>query len=357
MTRNHQQRTLIVTGAGASRYLGADERPLPLMPDWSSNLTSRLGPELSAALELGDDLDGEQFERRLGRLFALRKSLNEFEWAAQIASPPPHHDQGLPTKTREAIGVIRGNLATLTSTLHESLFELFGPARIDAAAASMAYFDLFRMLELTAVAEEPPSNLILATTNYDRSVEIAFEHLGIYQSLRTGQDGQKWSTPKLRPAGLGTYQDLRPSLLYLHGAVGWYQNANDEISCLASDEGFNSVHGTPAVLYPDDRKDVVGSATSAIWEEFRNAANLADRILVLGHSLHDSALVETLNSSPAALGVCFHSQSKTSAAVKRIDSLIPGAIPIGIDFRVGLKVDRAALELWRSAEPRRLKVA
>ncbi|MFW0794266.1 hypothetical protein AAFP30_10680 [Gordonia sp. CPCC 205515] len=38
-----ERRVLIVTGAGASTNLGPDDRPMPMMGEWSSSLCGALG--------------------------------------------------------------------------------------------------------------------------------------------------------------------------------------------------------------------------------------------------------------------------------------------------------------------------
>lgn len=75
-------RLVLVTGAGASRRLGIDDSPLPLMADWSDALCAALNAkeaDLAAACHLKTGMGGEEFEKNLGLLLRWEqvRHLNE----------------------------------------------------------------------------------------------------------------------------------------------------------------------------------------------------------------------------------------------------------------------------------------
>jgi hypothetical protein len=67
-------------------------------------------------------------------------------------------------------------------------------------------------------------------------------------------------------------------------------------------------------------------------------------VLVVGHSLHDPALVQAINAAdPYKLAVTYHSD----ASRERIEGLLPGAIPMQMNFGPDFEVDRAAVAAFR----------
>jgi len=51
---------------------------------------------------------------------------------------------------------------------------------------------------------------------------------------------------------------------------------------------------------PGSRKSYAGDAIiSTLWDEFSEAIRRARRVVVLGHSIHDRAIVEVLRTAPA----------------------------------------------------------
>ncbi|MGH2912111.1 MAG: SIR2 family protein [Solirubrobacteraceae bacterium] len=164
-----------------------------------------------------------------------------------------------------------------------------------------------------------------ATTNYDRSLEMAFSALKL--RARTGfyYDGVEY--PQLLPAGLGAYQD-EPAILHLHGAVGWYRNQTGEIVEYPATAPYSPTNGLPAVLYPSNNKVVEDSIVRAIWVEFDSALDAATHILVLGHSLADKHLVDRLRSISVPLGVT----ALTEADESKIKLTVPHASILRLRF-------------------------
>jgi hypothetical protein len=340
-------RTLIITGAGASAGLGRDDIAMPLMADWAHRLREEIGAELTEMSTLNHAQTGPEFEETLGALFRFAESLEDANRFAGMARQPPGHDHAWQNTLRQALGFGRANLDRFMERLHHSLFANFGPDRINVGSAHAAYYDLFERLDLTIGKDQ----LIVATTNYDRSIELAFGAASV--PLRTGFSSDGVHTPLLNADGLGTFRSEQPSVLYLHGAVGWYRRANGIIR-MPADAGYQDIHGAPAVLYPGPDKDIGRVETRELWDEFATAAAEADRILVLGHSLHDDHLVSVLRDVSAPLAVTYYSLQQPSASAseiavreeQRIADLLPEATPIAASFGPSSSFDMDTLHGW-----------
>lgn len=119
------------------------------------------------------------------------------------------------------------------------------------------------------------------------------------------------------------------TLLYLHGAVGWYER-RDEVILDNAEEGFDSSRGSPVVLYPDPgKKPSENVIVAELWQELEFAVENAKRILVIGHSLHDQPLVEILKKKRRQkLAIsCYDGDDQ-----KRVRQLLPDALPFRLDF-------------------------
>lgn len=316
------------------------------MSDWSKDLIGRLGVDFASMIGLTGEEDGAAFEQTMGRLTKYMAMIDEVDHFASFSKGSPYLDDGQTAAMAQRVQQQRNNFEHLESNLHESLFELFGPDEIDVEKATEAYFRLFDEIRLGPGPHSISEGLILATTNYDRAAELAFHSAGL--PLRTGQEIHPTSTPVLRPEGLGKFVAGRSALMYLHGAVGWYRREDGEIACMPSDSGYQDVHGTPAVLYPDANKLMEDSITAAIWREFRAAATEATQILVLGHALNDRHIVEVLKEATAPVGVTYFDRGDAAHQheQQRIESIVPGAHPIGVNFRAALNFDERALNEW-----------
>jgi hypothetical protein len=345
---------LLITGAGASTELSSDENyPLPLMGDWAERLRAKLGPGLSAMSGLEEASDnGVKFEETLGALFTWLQSLDATErftpMARQNESVQGDNWDG---QFLQALNHCRQHGDRIQSLLNESLFEEFGPGRIDTSKAAAAYTRLFAALGFDSPV---PGGLVCATTNYDRTLEMAFEDLGIV--ARTGAKPHGFKTPKLDPAGLGEFGDA-PSLLYLHGAVGWYLQEDGTIDALPADSGYKAALGKPAVLYPSLNKDPDLNVTAAIWREFRTAVGAATHILVLGHALNDDHLLRELRATNARIAVTYlaakpptskASDASAAEAEGHIEKRMPSAVPVAARFSGNPEFDKAAVARWRS---------
>ncbi|MEA2496539.1 MAG: SIR2-like domain [Thermoleophilaceae bacterium] len=347
-----QTKLLLVTGAGASTSLSSDpERPLPLMLHWAQRMRERIGTNLSEMTGLDRAADGVEFEERLGALFRWLQGLDVNHRFSQMVRPNESPDPSWPQQFEQALSHARRHGDRFMARLHESLFEEFGPDRIDADASVRAYRELFERLGLGSPF---PQSLICATTNYDRSLEMALDALGL--TPRTGFISHLFRTPELHPEGLGEFTE-EPALLYLHGAVGWYRTESGRIHAMPADQGFNDTLGRPAVLYPSPNKDPQLSETAGLWTEFGHAVQRASHILVLGHALNDGHLVNELRSTKAPVAVSYLPMQRTTEAAAedaeaqeaRIKKLLPGATPIALEFGPDLNLDTSAVIRWRGA--------
>jgi hypothetical protein len=273
---------VLITGAGATHRLSAiPDEPLPLMKDWAARLRERLGGPLAELTTLTQASTGPEFEEILGALFRWESSLDDMLRFSEMTRPDPAQPDGVPDYVRQGVEHAKANVAVVMARLHASLFDEFGPERLDPDACGSAYRALFA--RLGNPKGEPPEELICATTNYDRSLELTFEQLGVRP--RTGFTTHAYLSAALDPMGLGDFQIGSPSVVYLHGAVGWYVNPRGFITSLPADQGYNETLGRPAVLYPDPQKEVERAETAALWEEFRRGLRDATHVLVVGHSL------------------------------------------------------------------------
>lgn len=87
-------------------------------------------------------------------------------------------------------------------------------------------------------------------------------------------------------------------------------------------------------MLPDLEKDYsTDSTVSALWREFDLLLSRARRVVVLGHSLHDTALVSALHGSGAWLAVTILPEDDPgNPELMRIAGLLPNATVIPYKF-------------------------
>jgi hypothetical protein len=277
---------LLITGAGASRNLGLDG-PLPLMSDWADSLCSALNESeerLARACRLSTGMTGPEFEESLGLLLRWHQVRELEQRFAGLGGYQPGEVSEAALDIRNHISV---RMKLVMEAINRTLFEEFGQERVDDERATAAYKLLMGMLDYP--------DLILATTNYDRSAEAGLSGLGI--DTDTGFRARPGRTPLLNPDGMVLNRQRKTPVLHLHGAVGWYE-ADGKVAEHHADRAYNASFGSPVLLYPDPDKDPTSSAVVAkLWAEFDTALKDVDRVLVLGHSLHDPALLRALEGA------------------------------------------------------------
>lgn len=331
---------LLVTGAGASRELGKPEDPLPLMPDWANALCSALdGAEsgLAGRCALSEGMGGEEFEEALGLLLRWEQMKYLNSRFAGLTDQPGQFQQ--------LDGQASSRLGTIRQVIDRTLYEQFGQHRVDDERATTAYKSLLQRLDV--------HQLVLATTNYDRACEAALSRLGRKPDAGFRSDDSE-SVPKLQVAGLvaSAREAESTACLHLHGAIGWYQK-DGVVYDFRSGHEYNETLGTPVVLYPDPLKDPTSDAhVATLWEEFRLALADADHVLVLGHSLHDPALVNAIRSAkPKRLAVTNLMTAGDEGEQRAwIEHQLPKAIHVRIDFGPEMRVDDAAMEKFAESE-------
>jgi hypothetical protein len=327
---------LLVTGAGASRNLAQKGQHMPLMPDWSNRLCEALDvseANLASSCHLEPWMSGEQFEENLGLLLRWDQVRHLEERFENVGGPQAGSRW---TEVAQARQNTTNRIAVVLNALHDTLYAEFGQAKVDDAKAAAAYGALLGELG----AEE---QLILATTNYDRSAEAALNDLG--HRIDTGFKGPFGRTPTLQPSGMVENRGDSTPVLHLHGAVGWYDK-DGAVEDHYADQPYNPSLGSPVVLYPDPEKDPTSDAiVSQLWTEFRQALSEADHVLVLGHSLHDPALVRSLKDTARDKKVAITHHSPEGA--NRARDLIPECIPIKTDFGPKLDIDRSGVAAFR----------
>lgn len=323
------------------------------MGDWAARLRIGLGPHLSQMAGLDDPSDGVAFEETLGALFTWLDAIPLAERFSRLVRPNVDASEDHPNQFRQLLANAQRNGETLRTRLHVSLFDEFGPQRVDERKASVAYARLFDHLGLE-LAERTglPLSLICATTNYDRSLEIALEGSGA--SVRTGFRAHGFRTAVLEPLDLGVFDRERPAVLYLHGAVGWYRRDDGSIISMPADQGYNASLGSPAVLYPGPDKDIAQTETVELWNEFKRALAEATHVFILGHSLNDAHLVSAVRASKARVAVAYRSSEDDEVSQKKYDRilrLIPGADPIACEFGEEPVLEKGVVHKWLGTAP------
>jgi SIR2-like protein len=269
-----------------------------------------------------------KFETNLGLLLRWQQVRHLEERFQDLGGPHAGSHLG---QIEEARRYIDNRMGTVLEAINVTLYEQFGQRRIDDDKASEAFRVLLKHLG------DP--EIVLATTNYDRAGETALATLG--HTVDTGFRHRPNRTPVLEPAELGF--GTRTPVIHLHGAVGWYER-DGSVGDFHADQPFNPSLGTPVVLYPDPDKDPTNDAVvSLLWAEFNNALIEADSVLVIGHSLHDPALVRALRRVTSAKPVVISYFDGNGLEI--VESKLPGAIPIELDFGPEIVMDGILREM------------
>ena len=214
-------------------------------------------------------------------------------------------------------------------------FSRLGPSRLDKRRSAGAYAHLVDGLR----GKTPGFELVCATTNYDRSLEDALRADGLGQ-VRIGMTYDGIRKPALSAAALGEFGPT-PSVLYLHGAVGWRRRDDGTIEGQSADEDEPAL-GRPAVLYPSNDKVVEESIVAELWRELERALGAATHVLVLGHGLADTHLVDRLANVKCRLAVTYFTDDDDARAAE----LLPDARRLRVAFGPEPKYDRPALKAW-----------
>lgn len=288
---------VLITGAGASRLLSQDpEKPLPLMQDWATELSLRLG-RYAERLGIVSEMPGEDFERRLGDFLCATAAVPHLEGLPWLGLADPLDDD---TPSRNWFKHAHVAADEIGRMVHSSLHDLFATSRIGITSATKAYGSVIEPFK--------PHRLVYATTNYDVAGELALAELGRRPYAGLDHDLRSRRHSALHAADITSGDTNRTPVLYLHGRVGWYQGG-EGIIATNPDAPFDAALGSPALLLPDPAKSYDDDVPRAIWEQFEATLTDADRVLVIGHSLNDTALVQALKRvAPSKLAVTIYAE-------------------------------------------------
>ncbi len=387
---------VLVTGAGASCAFGADNARLPLMPDWSDRLVEKLRERNQWSLAmtgLESGLAAEEFEDRLGRFL---RAVAEFKSSRQLVAPLiPDEPPPLRGQEPNPVGF---ELEELIGVIYKTLYEMFAAPHLDGDLAQDAYARLLHSLRMgrspgppkepwftehriLSLLPAPPRRWVYATTNYDTIGEEAIEAIGgrpdVGEVRVRPRDLRRFEIA-INPDGLLDRMPDRVPVLYLHGRVGWFWG--EEGPTLMShrnpavERSFDP-HIVPTVILPSLQKaydrnphNVPHPFVSSIWRQFEAALSRAKRVFVLGHSLHDQALVRALANNVDPLerlavtylgkrddadhGVLNEPADAVAASVReRVESELPGAAIIPIRFEAAVDFQSQQLTSWLDANP------
>lgn len=307
MSTSVKRRLVLVTGAGASRHFGEGDRPLPLMADWSDALVTALNrseSDLADTIGLRSGLSGEEFEEALG---AFLRWTQTFDATRRFLRVGRAAGGGLDNEVPSWLIRARERSQIIIEAINSSLWSEFGLNRVDESKAVDTYGQLFKALDALPGGS---TQLFSATTNYDRSGEVALSEIGF--TANTGARGGPGRTQHLDVEAIEVWGDLSTvPHIHLHGAVGWYRERGGGIRVNPADEEYDN-RRTPAVLHPDPNKDPVGDVevgVHTLWAKLAEALDSATDVLVLGHSLHDAALLDALARrarQSMRFAFCFH---------------------------------------------------
>jgi hypothetical protein len=291
---------LLITGAGASCEFGSSAKDgrLVLMPGWCDALVSKLaggGTNYLQATGLSTNLAGPEFELRLGRFL---RAAAAFKASEQIVRPSVQFQSWQWQLNDEQLASwhmsVCHHLDSITSLIHETLYEEFGPLAIDSYVAKPAYEWLFDQMQLN----RSTSTVVVATTNYDVIAETVLEIMGRQPDFGAQGSGITGEPPALGARGLLDGMPRYTPVLHLHGRVGWYERENDVPRSTVA-QTHQAGYGAPVVVLPDPEKQYETPLLNDLWHEFEEALTRAKKVFVMGHSLCDEALVDAIAANVA----------------------------------------------------------
>jgi hypothetical protein len=286
---------VLVTGAGASRDLATP--PFPLMADWSTALRKHLasrGMHLSEIVNLPDGASGYEFEEKLG---AFLREAQAFKSVGPLIGRTinfPNLPAGFNgnENIKDWHFQIDHILDQAVAAIQESLIEEFGKRSYDPQKGPNAYKTVLDAMSI----RQGVSKWVCATTNYDQNCEGIIYDLGFRPNYGVS-DHPRGGEKTIDILGLVQNMGSREvPVLHLHGSVGWFQRVDGDTYATVPSGGPQTAGDIPIVMLPDPEKDYQSNATIGnTWTEFRDALSRAKRVFVVGHSLNDSVLVETMN--------------------------------------------------------------
>lgn len=323
---------LVIVGAGATTRLGRSTRGIPAMAGWAEAIIDKC-PEEARAIGLSRGSDGEQFEATLGHFIHWRANLEGVRCGPGTLSAPDADEGWFATASKVA--------NKLSEVVDASLLQLFGSEATDPTKAGSAYGPLLRQL---------PDTPCFITTNYDFAIEQALEHLGAGFFNGTYASFSESTARKVHLQDICSAPQV--PVLHLHGAAGWYTNGSDVIA--ANSRRHCPEAYTPAVLLPDSSKKYESAYAANLRRQASSLFRDAERIIVIGHSLHDRLLTDLLReaaaSSPIAVCLNFSGGYEITSGRKKADAFAARLSfdfqPIPLAFQPRPLIGRTELNRW-----------
>jgi hypothetical protein len=311
-----------------------------------------MGPGFLEVTRLGKQLDGPEFERRLGAFLQAYRAMPRIERILNATATFPNvqlHEQQIQTwfdNSRFALDQVVGGI-------YKVAFEQFAQERVAVSYATMAYDSLFKALGI-----DGSTRVVVATTNYDVIAENAIEEIG----RRTDNGSPRNPNLPVRVDNLLEGGSYHVPVLHLHGCLGWYRRRDDDALIAFGGSRYEPQMGTPVMVLPDPEKSYGDDpAIRSLWDQFGDALRAARRVLIMGHSLNDQLLVQRIVEnldSMNRLGVTVLPDLPEDDRLRRtILERLSGAREVPLRFRQPLSVGpESSLEDWRnltrSAGPR-----
>jgi hypothetical protein len=283
------------------------------MAQWSDLIVKKLfdsGVDAHDLSGLKPGMTGQDFEAALGLFLRRSEAFEQIRDLIPLTSRVPGVSG---PQTQSWYDNVASTFERVTEVIHSSLMEEFHYNRLAVSDAKEAYGRLLQMAGLPR-----GQRLVYATTNYDALGELALLELGA--RVDTGEPSRLYggNAMELDVAGLLEGMGRSTPVLHLHGKAGWYRNKNGLVEVRDVQQHHPS-NGTPVVMLPDPAKTYSGNDVLALlWAQFEEAVNNAQKVLVLGHSLHDDQLMRVLKGMPdrKKLAITFWAATESEAAVQ-----------------------------------------
>jgi hypothetical protein len=348
---------VLVAGAGATRDFGLQGTKVPMMTEWSNALVEKISAASRSyvtATGLAKDLDGPEFEKRLGQFL---RQVPAFAQISSILKPSLSFQATDPSIVEQPLSQWHAqtalHLSKITDLIHESLYEHFSVECIDVTAAARSYARLLHDLRMGTA-----DSLVYATTNYDPVGEYAIERLGALPDWGAPRQVHENGSAPLRVDRIIDGLPRYVPVLHLHGRVGWHRRQDDGAYQSAEIARHERGLGVPIITLPDtcqaaNTEPVIG----ALWDQFERALRRARRVFVLGHSLNDRALVDSLrrNISPPhrlAVGILGREDDagevdpSAASTMNTVRDFLPGACMITVRFGPDPVISAQGVRTW-----------
>jgi hypothetical protein len=294
---------LIITGAGSSVQFGVNGNKIVDMAGLnkaicndtsSSHNFPTIDPNDLSLLGLKPQMTGEEFERTLGEFL---QGYAAFKYIDPLVSRDLR--QSIPAKPQD-INDWYENLKSRSTEIRKKItrimFNQFCDKNFHFEKAKKYYSLFHRELGI-----DNKTKFAYATTNYDGLIE------GVLFDLKYRPEIGVASSPK-QNSGNTQILDIefladsidagRIPVLHLHGKIGWYETENQypHGRYIVHNE-FSEDIGTPILQLPDPDKGYDDDIIDQIWVQFKILLSRARQIVILGHSLNDEYLIQTLRAN------------------------------------------------------------